>query len=141
MQCDYTIHVSRGSSVSLQLMDIDMEVTPQCTFDYIAVSEFNFMRNFCQLLAKNAAFRTNFPQISQIHDGPTAASHLIGTYCHLEQIIRIESTSNTVFVRFVSDMNTNGRGFELKFSASKCEQWPNEIAISMHIQILFNAIH
>lgn len=25
-----------------------------------------------------------------------------------------------VFVRFISDMNTNGRGFELKFSASKC---------------------
>lgn len=55
----------------------------------------------------------------QIYDGPTAASNLIGTYCHAEQLIQLESTSNTVFVRFVSDINTNDRGFELKFSASK----------------------
>lgn len=55
----------------------------------------------------------------QIHDGPTAASHLIGSYCHSEQIISLESTSNVVFIRFVSDINTNGRGFELKFSESK----------------------
>lgn len=39
MQCDYTIHVSRGSSVTLQLIDISMEITPDCTYDYVAVSK------------------------------------------------------------------------------------------------------
>lgn len=55
----------------------------------------------------------------KIHDGPTPASNLIGSYCHSEQIVQIESSANVVFVRFVSDINTNGRGFDLRFSESK----------------------
>lgn len=39
MQCDYSIHVSRGSSITLQLIDIDMEITPKCIFDFVAVSK------------------------------------------------------------------------------------------------------
>lgn len=39
MQCDYTIHVSRGSTIHLLLMDIDMEKTPDCSYDYVAVSK------------------------------------------------------------------------------------------------------
>lgn len=31
----------------------------------------------------------------------------------------MESTSNIVFIRLVTDVNNQGRGFELKFSASK----------------------
>lgn len=38
MQCDYTVHVARGSSITLQLIDIAMEITPDCSYDYVAVS-------------------------------------------------------------------------------------------------------
>lgn len=38
MQCDYTVHVSRGSSIKLQLIDVDMEITQGCIYDYVAVS-------------------------------------------------------------------------------------------------------
>lgn len=31
----------------------------------------------------------------------------------------MESTSNTVFIRLVTDVDNHGRGFEMKFSASK----------------------
>lgn len=55
----------------------------------------------------------------QIYDGPNAASKLIGTYCSSEQLIQMESTSHTVFIRLVTDVSNQGRGFELKFNASK----------------------
>lgn len=56
---------------------------------------------------------------TQIYDGPNAASKLIGTYCNAEQLIQMESTTHTVFIRLVTDVNNEGRGFELRFNASK----------------------
>lgn len=38
MQCDYTIQVARGSTISLTITDLDMEITSDCSFDYISVS-------------------------------------------------------------------------------------------------------
>lgn len=37
MQCDYTIQVARGSTINLQISDLDMEVTSGCHFDSISV--------------------------------------------------------------------------------------------------------
>lgn len=56
---------------------------------------------------------------TQIYDGPNAASKLLGTYCNAEQLIQMESTSHVVFIRLITDVNNQGRGFELKFNASK----------------------
>lgn len=61
----------------------------------------------------------------QIHDGPNAASKQIGTYCHSDQIINLESSSNSIFIRMVTDVSNQERGFEMKFSASKKKQLLN----------------
>ncbi|XP_031624566.1 cubilin homolog [Contarinia nasturtii] len=89
MQCDYTIQVARGSTVQLLVTDLSMETSEDCNFDYIS-----------------------------IYDGPTSASHLLGTYCHSEQIIQLESTSNSIFFRMVTDVSNQERGFEVKFNAN-----------------------
>lgn len=59
----------------------------------------------------------------QIHDGPNAASKQIGTYCHSDQIINLESSTNSIFIRMVTDVSNQERGFEMKFSASKRKQY------------------
>lgn len=53
----------------------------------------------------------------QFFDGEDASARHIGTYCQTGQIIQIESTTNNVFVRMVSDISNQGRGFEIKFNA------------------------
>lgn len=57
--------------------------------------------------------------ILQIYDGPNAAAKLIGTYCLTEQVTQIESSSNALFIRMISDFNNQGRGFEMTFRTSK----------------------
>lgn len=54
---------------------------------------------------------------TQFYDGEDASARHIGTYCQTGQIIQVESTSNNVFVRMVSDISNQGRGFEIKFNA------------------------
>lgn len=41
MQCDYRIYVSRGSTISLVVTDIEMEAHYECEFDYISVYYFS----------------------------------------------------------------------------------------------------
>lgn len=53
----------------------------------------------------------------QFYDGEDASAKHIGTYCQTGQIIQVESTTNNVFIRMVSDINNQGRGFEIKFNA------------------------
>lgn len=38
MQCDYKIHVSRGSTINLVVTDLDMETDIGCSMDYLSVS-------------------------------------------------------------------------------------------------------
>lgn len=54
---------------------------------------------------------------TQFYDGEDASARHIGTYCQTGQIIQLESTSNNVFIRMVSDISNQGRGFEIKFNA------------------------
>lgn len=46
MQCDYTVHVSRGSTVLIQLTDIGMEVSSDCSYDYVSVCINSFLSKF-----------------------------------------------------------------------------------------------
>lgn len=49
MQCDFTIHVSQGSSITLQLIDINMEISQGCTYDYVAVRKSVLITNTKQI--------------------------------------------------------------------------------------------
>lgn len=37
MQCDYTVQVARGSTVTLLLTDVNMEMSTDCRYDYVSV--------------------------------------------------------------------------------------------------------
>lgn len=52
MQCDYTVQVARGSTVSLLLTDISMEQSTECIYDYISVCQIQDVRysNICRAL-------------------------------------------------------------------------------------------
>lgn len=39
MQCDYTIQVARGSTIKLEINDLDMESSEGCNFDSISVKQ------------------------------------------------------------------------------------------------------
>lgn len=93
-QCDWRITVSKGSLVQLLFSDLELEEHADCYFDYI-----------------------------EIFDGRSPAARSFGRYCTLNLIpSQIVSTTNEVFIRMISDVNNQGRGFDLKFNTSKSEK-------------------
>lgn len=90
-QCDWRITVSEGSVVQLLFSDLELEEHVECYFDYI-----------------------------EIFDGRSSAARSLGRYCSLNSVpSQIISTTNQIFVRMISDINNQGRGFDLKFNTSK----------------------
>ncbi|KAG4066297.1 hypothetical protein HA402_000521 [Bradysia odoriphaga] len=87
-QCDWRITVSKGSLVQLLFTDLELEEHYECYFDYI-----------------------------EIFDGRSSAAKSLGKYCALNLVpVPILSTSNEIFIRMISDVNNQGRGFDLRFN-------------------------
>lgn len=57
---------------------------------------------------------------AQIFDGRNGAAHLLGRFCGSSIPPTINTTTNEVYIRMVSDVSNNGRGFDLRFRASEC---------------------
>lgn len=55
--------------------------------------------------------------MSQVYDGRNAGSPLLGRFCGTQIPPQINSTTNDIFLRMVSDMSNQGRGFSLQFNA------------------------
>lgn len=92
-QCDWRITVSKGSLVQLLFSDLELEEHSECYFDYI-----------------------------EIFDGRSSAARSLGKYCSLNSVpAQILSTTNEIFVRMISDVNNQARGFDLKFNTSKSD--------------------
>lgn len=90
-QCDWRITVSKGSVVQLLFSDLELEDQSECYFDYV-----------------------------EIFDGRSPAAKSLGKFCTLNNVpSQITSTTNEIFVRMISDINNQGRGFDLKFNTSK----------------------
>lgn len=87
-QCDWRITVSKGSLVQLLFTDMELEEHSDCYFDHI-----------------------------EIFDGRSSAAKSLGKYCTINLVpVPILSSSNEIFIRMVSDINNQGRGFDLKFT-------------------------
>ncbi|XP_045117385.1 cubilin-like [Portunus trituberculatus] len=85
--CYWTIRVSQGSFIQLHFTDMDLEPSNDCTYDFV-----------------------------EVRDGSTQHAPLIGKYCSQEQgIIAINSTTNTLWIRFRADTYINGRGFKATY--------------------------
>ncbi|XP_070579595.1 bone morphogenetic protein 1-like isoform X2 [Ptychodera flava] len=87
--CMMRISVSKGFKVRLEFLDIDIEETEYCAFDYVAV-----------------------------HDGRHRASVRIGQYCGTQVPKQpITSTGKSMVLLLVSDGSHSGRGFRARYQS------------------------
>ncbi|XP_077980023.1 bone morphogenetic protein 1-like [Glandiceps talaboti] len=89
LQCMWRISAPRDFRVNLKFLDVDIEDTEYCAFDYVAV-----------------------------HDGRHRASVRVGQYCgNAIRSIILKSTGKNMVVIFVSDGTHTGRGFKARYWA------------------------
>mgnify|MGYP001169714629 FL=1 len=84
-ECAWTIRTSKGSKINFVFLDLDLETSNDCNYDFV-----------------------------RIYDGPDRRSRVIGQYCHSMQQ-PIISTGNTLLVVFRSDYSQGGRGFHARY--------------------------
>ncbi|CAG5895667.1 unnamed protein product [Menidia menidia] len=84
----WTINVAGDSYVQISFLDMDIEDTQYCNYDYL-----------------------------KIFDGPDVHSYPIGTFCGLGLPSPVRSWGSTVTLQFLSDSVVAGRGFLVKWKA------------------------
>ncbi|NWS43085.1 BMP1 protein, partial [Probosciger aterrimus] len=90
--CVWKITVSEGFHVGLTFQSFEIERHDSCAYDYL-----------------------------EIRDGSSESSSLIGRYCGYDKPDDIKSTSNRLWMKFVSDGSINKAGFAVKFFKDKDE--------------------
>ena len=86
-ECTWLIRISKGSIISLSLLEVDIELHSECQFDYI-----------------------------EIFNGDSDRSPSFGRFCNeLRNPRLLLSKSNVLFIKFRSDASENGRGFRLTY--------------------------
>ena len=91
-ECMWQIEVPLGFQVALKFQSFEIEYCNNCVCDYI-----------------------------EIRDGPDAQSALIGTYCGYKMPEDIKSTTNQLYVKFVSDSRLELAGFAATFMKGECK--------------------
>ncbi|XP_074419739.1 bone morphogenetic protein 1 isoform X1 [Larus michahellis] len=84
--CVWKITVSEGFHVGLTFQSFEIERHDSCAYDYL-----------------------------EIRDGDSESSSLIGRYCGYDKPDDIKSTSNKLWMKFVSDGSINKAGFAVNF--------------------------
>ncbi|KAJ7305195.1 hypothetical protein JRQ81_011103 [Phrynocephalus forsythii] len=84
--CVWKVTVSEGYHVGLSFLSFEIERHDSCAYDYL-----------------------------EIRDGNTESGSLIGRYCGYEKPDDIKSTSNKLWMKFVSDGSINKAGFAVNF--------------------------
>ncbi|XP_028564239.2 bone morphogenetic protein 1 isoform X4 [Podarcis muralis] len=84
--CVWKIIVSEGYHVGLSFLSFEIERHDSCAYDYL-----------------------------EIRDGNTETGNLIGRYCGYDKPDDIKSTSNKLWMKFVSDGSINKAGFAVSF--------------------------
>lgn len=91
LNCEWQIRVSEGSTISLHIATLDIEVPAngRCLFDYI-----------------------------ELFDGDNDGAQSMGRYCSLQggtSKNAFSTSSNKIFIRFTSDATVNHGGFKLNY--------------------------
>uniref|UniRef100_A0A452V7P4 Metalloendopeptidase n=1 Tax=Ursus maritimus TaxID=29073 RepID=A0A452V7P4_URSMA len=96
-ECVWRITVSEGFHVGLTFQAFEIERHDSCAYDYL-----------------------------EIRDGPTEESTLIGHFCGYEKPEDVKSSSNRMWMKFVSDGSINKAGFAANFfkEVDECS-WPD----------------
>uniref|UniRef100_A0A2C9MA52 Cubilin n=1 Tax=Biomphalaria glabrata TaxID=6526 RepID=A0A2C9MA52_BIOGL len=87
--CYWIINSASGGQVTFSITDINIELTPGCTDDYLRVL-----------------------------DGNTSDSRSIGQYCGDSPLLDLRSSGQWLYVQFKSDGSINGGGFKAQFIMS-----------------------
>ncbi|XP_055853298.1 dorsal-ventral patterning protein tolloid [Episyrphus balteatus] len=93
-ECIWRITVPKGYQVALKFQSFEVENHDNCVYDYV-----------------------------EVHDGDSAESDLIGVFCGYKPPPNMKSSSNTMFVKFVSDSSVQKAGFSAIFmkEVDECE--------------------
>ena len=88
-ECVWRIHVGKGSKIQIFFVDLDMEASGECYYDYV-----------------------------QLYDGSVAqASTSLGKYCQgTDSVDIIQSNTNGLVIKFKTDVSFSGRGFHLRYT-------------------------
>lgn len=86
--CEWRITVQEGYSVNLYFLDLDIEVSGNCIYDFVAV-----------------------------YNGLEDDAPLIDKYCGTSSPDRVSSSGNTMRVVFQTDASVNGRGFQARYDS------------------------
>ncbi|KAL7981378.1 hypothetical protein Chor_002274 [Crotalus horridus] len=89
--CTWKITVSEGYHVGLTFLSFEIERHDSCAYDYL-----------------------------EIRDGSTESDPVIGRYCGYDKPDDIKSTSNKLWMRFVSDGSINKAGFAVNYFKAAC---------------------
>ena len=86
-ECTWEIHVNRGSRIRLTFLDLDLESSNNCQYDYV-----------------------------RVYDGADRhRSKVLGQYCAQMQD-SVVSTGNSMVIVFRTDQSQGGRGFNARYA-------------------------
>nr|NP_001071840.1 Tolloid protein [Ciona intestinalis]BAE06735.1 Tolloid [Ciona intestinalis] len=91
-ECIWTVVVDEGYQVGLSFQAFKVERHDTCSYDYL-----------------------------EVRDGPNATSELIGRFCGSDRPDDIKATTNTLWIKFVSDASVNKAGFAASFFKERDE--------------------
>uniref|UniRef100_A0A8B9CHJ0 Cubilin n=1 Tax=Anser brachyrhynchus TaxID=132585 RepID=A0A8B9CHJ0_9AVES len=86
MNCSYYVTVGNGKAVALKFNSFQLEISPSCYKDYVAV-----------------------------YDGSDTHAPLLGKFCGSELPPNIKSSTNKLFLVFNTDFSGSGRGWKASF--------------------------
>ncbi|CAL1537016.1 unnamed protein product [Lymnaea stagnalis] len=86
LDCSWNITVEPGYTIALNFEFFELETSPICEYDYL-----------------------------EIREGNKKTDPLIGKYCGLNYPKKLNSKANQLFFRFVSDSETQRKGFYISF--------------------------
>ncbi|XP_043205584.1 cubilin-like [Amphibalanus amphitrite] len=85
-ECTWVIAGNAGSKVRLSILDLDLETATNCRFDFL-----------------------------EVYDGVGRSAVLKHRLCDTAPLDVIESTTNLMTIRMVTDISLNGRGFHARY--------------------------
>ena len=96
-ECTWEIHVNRGSRIRLTFLDLDLESSNNCQYDYVRVYD----------------------------GGDRQRSKVLGQYCAQMQD-SVVSTGNSMVIVFRTDQSQGGRGFNARYAVD-CNRFVSSV--------------
>lgn len=119
-ECTWLIR-SPDSTVELNLLSLDIEDSPMCSFDSLVIRDGEpFKRSSTVQVCR---FCSAAPHLSPcvcvcacVCSGASSLSPMLATLCGHDLPGSIHSTGDSMYIHFTSDSSASGRGFNASYS-------------------------